>query len=68
MPFSDQLTCCRLAKSRSHIIYTDPKLNTAKTIYKNIYENFLLTAMKMHHYLRSWGIDVNWSSTLILGV
>lgn len=44
----------RLAKSRSHVIFNDPALNSHHTIYKNVYENLLVTAMKMHYYLRSW--------------
>jgi telomerase reverse transcriptase len=43
-----------LAKARSHIIYTDSRLNSAHTVYKNIYQNFLLTAMKMDAYVRDW--------------
>ncbi|KZP22725.1 hypothetical protein FIBSPDRAFT_910389 [Athelia psychrophila] len=35
-------------KLRSHIIYSDSGLNTEQTIYLNVYQNFVLTAMKMH--------------------
>jgi len=44
----------RLAKTRCHVIYTDPALNRKSVIYLNIYQNFLVAAMKMHCYLREW--------------
>lgn len=47
----------RHIKSRSHIIYNDFDLNTEQTVYLNIYQNFVLTAMKMHQYVRSGGIN-----------
>ncbi|KAK7463507.1 Telomerase reverse transcriptase [Stygiomarasmius scandens] len=43
------------AKTKAHIIYTDERLNSKKVVYFNIYQNFLLCAMKMHTYIRSWG-------------
>jgi len=52
-------------KFRSHIIYCDADLNTEHTTYLNIYQNFLLTAMKMHQYIRSWGINMTKSSKFI---
>ena len=55
----------RLAKSKSHIIFTDPALNSTYTVYKNIYENFLVTAMKMHYYLRSRKFDTIKRSTTL---
>ncbi|THG96236.1 hypothetical protein EW026_g5564 [Hermanssonia centrifuga] len=56
----------RLAKSRSHIIFTDSRLNSIQTVYKTIYQNFLLTAMKMHYYIRIWKLDLSRSSAFIL--
>ncbi|KAF7292779.1 Telomerase reverse transcriptase [Mycena indigotica] len=47
----------QLAKNRCHIIYNDIRLNTEHVVYANIYENFLLCALKMHFYLRGWGLD-----------
>lgn len=47
----------RLAEARSHLIYVDPELNKKRVIYLNIYQNLLLSAMKMHCYLREWGVD-----------
>ncbi|KAJ3994676.1 hypothetical protein F5050DRAFT_435834 [Lentinula boryana] len=43
-----------LAKRRSHVIYTDAALNSDHTVYLNIYQNFLLSAMKMDAYIRDW--------------
>ena len=56
----------RLAKSKSHIIYNDAELNSREAIYVNIYQNFTVLAMKMHHYLRQWGLDVDKSHTFIM--
>jgi len=44
----------RLAQARCHVIYTDSNLNRTSVIYLNIYQNFILVAMKMHCYLREW--------------
>ncbi|KAK2460975.1 hypothetical protein APHAL10511_007445 [Amanita phalloides] len=44
------------SKARSHIIYTDISLNGERVVYLNIYQNFLLLAMKMHTYLRARGL------------
>ncbi|KAF8627995.1 hypothetical protein AX15_004120 [Amanita polypyramis BW_CC] len=44
------------SKTRSHIIYTDMGLNGERVVYLNIYQNFLLLAMKMHTYLRARGL------------
>ena len=40
------------------MIFTDPILNSNFTIYLNIYENFLFTAMKIVQYVIEWGVDV----------
>ncbi|OJA16662.1 hypothetical protein AZE42_09265, partial [Rhizopogon vesiculosus] len=48
----------QLAKARSHIIYTDTGLNGLHTAYVNVYQNSIISAIKMHHYLMSWGINV----------
>lgn len=56
---------CRQTKLRSHIIYCDSDLNSDHTAYLNIYQNFLLAAMKMHQYIRNWGISIGKSSKLI---
>jgi hypothetical protein len=53
-----QLIVLRLAKNRSHIIYTDTGLNGLHTAYVNVYQNSIICALKMHHYLMSWGINV----------
>lgn len=43
---------CRMGKHRTHILFCDTVLSTATTVHLNVYQNFLLTAMKMHLYLR----------------
>ncbi|KAJ7761910.1 hypothetical protein DFH07DRAFT_413246 [Mycena maculata] len=47
----------QLAKARSHIIFNDIDLNTQHAVYLNIYQNFLLSALKMNGYIRDWGLD-----------
>ncbi|KAF7316755.1 Telomerase reverse transcriptase [Mycena chlorophos] len=47
----------QLAKGRCHLIYNDINLNSENVVCCNIYENFLLCALKMHVYLRGWGLD-----------
>ena len=56
----------RFAKSKSHIIFNDSVLNPRSVVLKNIYQNFLLCAMKMHHYLQDWGPEMTKSSAFIL--
>ena len=46
----------RLAKAKSHPIYSDCTLNTDYVVHLNIYQNFLLCALKMHCYLRELDI------------
>jgi hypothetical protein len=48
----------RLGRAKSHIIFCDSSLNTLPVVYLNAYQNFLVVAMRMHHYLRSWGANV----------
>ncbi|KAG7089455.1 hypothetical protein E1B28_011140 [Marasmius oreades] len=43
-----------LAKTRSHVIYTDPQLNSENAVFMNVYQNFLIAALKMHCFLRHW--------------
>ncbi|KAF7979113.1 hypothetical protein HWV62_43323 [Athelia sp. TMB] len=40
-------------------------LNTEHTVYLNVYQNFVLTAMKMHRYIRTWGINTIKNSAFI---
>ena len=56
MPSSRNKLVSRYSKSRSHIIYTDASLNSEHVVHLNIYQNFLLLAMKMHTYLRARGL------------
>ncbi|PIL35516.1 hypothetical protein GSI_02244 [Ganoderma sinense ZZ0214-1] len=56
----------QLAKSKSHIIYNDAELNSREAIYVNLYQNFAVLAMKMHHYLRQWGLNIDKSHTFIM--
>jgi hypothetical protein len=48
----------RLGRAKSHIIFCDTDLNTIPGVYLNAYQNFLVVAMRMHHYLRSWGANI----------
>ena len=43
-----------MAKAKSHAIFSDRDLNTEYVVYLNVYQNALLTALKMHEYLRTW--------------
>lgn len=55
----------RQVKRRNHIIYVDTDLNTWETVYLNIYQEYVSMAMKMHGYIRTWGIDAARSTTFI---
>jgi len=48
----------QLGRTKSHIIFCDSHLNTLTGVYLNAYQNFLVVAMRMHHYLRSWGANI----------
>ena len=50
--------CSRLGRAKSHVIFCDTDLNTIHGVYLNAYQNFLVVAMRMHHYLRSWGANI----------
>ncbi|CDO70652.1 hypothetical protein BN946_scf184756.g19 [Trametes cinnabarina] len=56
----------QLAKSKSHIIYNDAELNSAHALHLNVYQSFLVLAMKMHYYLREWKPDVSKHHAFIL--
>lgn len=47
----------QMAKAKSHAIFSDRDLNTEYVVYLNIYQNSLMTAMKMHEYLRTWSLN-----------
>src|SRR5216684_3570309 len=49
----------RLGRAKSHIVFCDTDLNTIPGVYLNAYQNFLVVAMRMHHYLRSWGANIH---------
>jgi hypothetical protein len=55
----------RLAKARSHILFCDVDINPDHVAYLNIYQNFVLSAMKMHGYIRTWRINVHKSIKFI---
>lgn len=42
-------------------------LNTESVVYLNIYQNFILCAMKMHGYLRDWGLKANKNAAFLRG-
>ncbi|KAG2017771.1 hypothetical protein CC2G_007253 [Coprinopsis cinerea AmutBmut pab1-1] len=52
-------------QARNHIIYSAPDLNPEDTVYLNFYQNFLLTALKMHEYIRDGGLSLKQNSTFI---
>lgn len=41
-----------MGKHRTHILYCDTTLSTPATVYLNVYQNMILSAMKMHLYLK----------------
>lgn len=53
------------ARARSHLIYCDAALNTEHVVYVNIYQNFVLCAMKMHSYLREYGVPMRANSKFL---
>ena len=55
----------RLARAKSHAIFSDRELNSERVIYLNIYQNLLLTAMKMHEYIRDWGVSGRKNTTFL---
>jgi len=55
-------------KQRSHIIFNDTNFNAPSTVYLNIYQNFLVSAMKTHTYLRAWHADLVQHSPRIAGI
>ncbi|KAG5646942.1 hypothetical protein DXG03_001665 [Asterophora parasitica] len=57
-----------LARSKCVPIYSDSALNTTDVIYLNVYQNFLLCAMKMHGYLSDWGRKSRRNSPFIYGM
>jgi hypothetical protein len=57
----------RLARAKSHPIFSDADLNTDDVVYLNIYQNFLLCAYKMHSYMRDWGLSAKKNAAFIHG-
>ncbi|KAM6504331.1 hypothetical protein JOM56_001274 [Amanita muscaria] len=53
------------SKYRCHIIYTDTSLNGEYVVHLNIYQNFLLLAMKMHTFLRARGLGLRKNESFI---
>ena len=47
------------------MIYNDCRLNSVRGVYKNIYQSFCISAMKMHYYIRSWKPDMDRSAQFI---
>jgi hypothetical protein len=37
----------RLVKARAHALYTDSKLNNRKAVYLNVYQNYVIVALKV---------------------
>lgn len=67
--FRNELTrdCCRMVKQRSHPIFTDVNFNSMRVAHLNVFHNYILTAMKMHHYIKAWGVNVNKHHRFIWG-
>lgn len=57
-----------MAKGRSHSIYTDTSFNSLAVVYSNIYQNFLILAMKMANYIKVWGMDPDKHRDFVLGM
>lgn len=57
----------RMAKAKSHAIFSDRELNTEYVVYLNIYQNSLMTAMKMHEYLRTWCVNKRRNNAFLRG-
>jgi hypothetical protein len=45
----------------------DTKFNSIRVVYLNLYHNFVVTAMKMHQYLKNWGTDIDRNHHYLLG-
>lgn len=43
----------RASKAKTHLIYTDTSHNSSQAVRMNIYQAFVLAAMKMHGYVRA---------------
>jgi hypothetical protein len=56
-----------MAKAKSHPIFADRELNTEYVVYLNIYQNSLMTAMKMHEYLRTWCVNKRRNNIFLRG-
>jgi hypothetical protein len=56
-----------MVKQRSHPIFTDMNFNSMKVAHLNVFHNYVLTAMKMHYYIKTWGVDVDKHHRLIWG-
>ena len=56
-----------MAKAKSHAIFSDRELNTEYVVYLNIYQNSLMTAMKMHEYLRAWCVNRKQNNAFLRG-
>ena len=57
----------RMAKAKSHAIFSDRELNTKHVVYLNIYQNSLMTAMKLHEYLQTWCVSKKRNNAFLRG-
>ncbi|KAJ3515494.1 hypothetical protein NLJ89_g1720 [Agrocybe chaxingu] len=55
----------QLAKAKSHAIFSDSDLNTEHVVYLNLYQNLLMTAVKMHEYIRDWSTNRRRNNTFL---
>ncbi|CAA7267063.1 unnamed protein product [Cyclocybe aegerita] len=58
----------QLAKAKSHAIFSDSDLNTEHVVYLNLYQNLLMTAVKMHEYIRDWSANRRRNNTFLQNV
>ncbi|KAF8802469.1 hypothetical protein BYT27DRAFT_7112483, partial [Phlegmacium glaucopus] len=55
----------RMAKLKSHAIFSDRDLNTEYVVYLNIYQKSLMMAMKVHEYLRTRSVNRKRNNTFL---
>ncbi|TEB25160.1 hypothetical protein FA13DRAFT_1738579 [Coprinellus micaceus] len=54
-----------LARFKCHVIYSDTSLNNETVAYLNLYQNMLLTAMKMQEYIHEGKLLIHGNTALL---
>lgn len=67
LPWLTRAFVRRAIKARSHIIYNDTNHNSSHSVYLNIYQSFLIVALKFHSYIKEWGADPRRRPAFFLG-